>query len=341
MMTQQPLHELGCAQVTDYIIQVQQTGGREFKRTPTCSSIEEIEDEDLIAQKAKPKSSKHLLEEVNSDVEAPQVEERAEGVEPKFRSPPMDDKTDTLPRTTKTDVSSPDGEAQAHLSTLETQGPPISDAKVKLKKRRYTPAGASAAGVSVVVVQGWVGSMRNDCIDLRLDSCTDVTLISQEYLESLKDKPPCQKWMKLNLWQLTDKDSTIQGYVHIPIFMESSNGIILETEAEAYVVPNMTVPILLGEDYHLNYELTVAHKIDFRLVMNFTGVPYSVSARGVGCTKDFDRMRQSACTVASFVKSKLHKRNKAKKSRQKKKFGFEQRTVRAAEDYCLPPEECC
>ena len=276
------------AQVT--VLGVSKTGSQEFERTPTRPMIEEIEDEDLLAQKVKPKSSKHLLEEVDSDVEAPQVEERAEGVEPRFRSPPTDDKTDTPPWTAETVASSPDGEAQAHLSSLETQGPPTSDTKVKLKKRRYAPAGASAAGVSIVAVQGWVGSMRNGCVDLKLDSCADVTLISQEYLESLKDKPTCQKGMKLNLWQLTDKDSMIQGYVRIPIFMESSDGIILETEAEAYVVPNMTVPILLGEDYHLNYELTVAHKIDFRSVVNFTGVPYSVSARGVGRTKDFDRM---------------------------------------------------
>ena len=202
------------------------------------------------------------------------------------------------------------------------------------------PAGASAVGVSVVAVQGWVGSMRNAPIDLRLDSCADVTLISQEYLESLKDKPACQKGLKMNLWQLTDTDSTIQGYVRIPIFMESSDRILLETEAEAYVVPNMTIPILLGEDYHLNYELIVAHKVDFRSMVNFAGVPYSVSARGVSRTKDFDRMHQSACSVASFIKSKLHKRNKAKKARQKKKFGVDKRTVRAAEDYHLRPDEC-
>ena len=48
---------------------------------------------------------------------------------------------------------------------------------------------------------------------LRLDSCADVMLISQEYLESLKDHPNCQKGIKMNLWQLTDKGSEIQGYV--------------------------------------------------------------------------------------------------------------------------------
>ena len=117
--------------------------------------------------------------------------------------------------------------------------------------------------------------------------------------------------------------------------MESSKGVILEMEAEAYVVPNMTIPILLGEDYHLNYELTVAHRIDFKSVVNFAGVPYSVPARGVNRTGDFGRMRQSASTAASFIKSKLHRRKKAKSARDKKKFGIEKRTIRASEDYRL------
>ena len=212
--------------------------------------------------------------------------------------------------------------------------------KIKLKRRCFTPAGSSAVGVSVVAVQGWVGSMRNDQTDLRLDSCADVTLISQQFLESLKDCPPCQKGLKMDLWQLTDKDAKIQGYVWIPIVMESSEGVIIETEAEAYIVPNMTIPILLGEDSHLNYELTVAHRIDFKSVVNFAGVPHSVPARGVNRTGDFGRMQQSASTAASFVKSKLHRRKKVKSARDKKKFGIEKRTIRASEDYRLRPDEC-
>ena len=192
----------------------------------------------------------------------------------------------------------------------------------------------------MVAVQGQVGSMRNMLVDLRLDLCTDVTLISQEYLESLKDHPTCQKGIKMNLWQLTDKDSEIQGYIQIPMFMTSTDGILIETEAEAYVIPNMTVPILLGEDYHLNYKLNVTHQVDFCSTVNFTGTPYTVPARGVSHSKDFNWMWQSACAVGSFIKSKLHKHNKAKKARQHKKFGIEKRTIRASQDYCLHPEQC-
>lgn len=41
--------------------------------------------------------------------------------------------------------------------------------------------------------------------------------------------------------------------------MIATDGTQIETEAKAYIILNMTVPILLGEDYHLNYELIAAH----------------------------------------------------------------------------------
>ena len=299
------------------------------------TTIEEVDDEEWLAYLAKPKAPKHLLE----SMEEPESKdgEDSEKVEPKFRSPllqPVElDSLESDPQMANTTSE------EAHTFNAMT-GPPTKDPKIKLRKRRFTPAGSSAIGVSVVAVQRWVGSLRNDQMDLRLDSCADVMLISQEYLESLRERPMCQKGLKMDLWQLTDKDAQIQGYVRIPIFMESSEGVILETEAEAYVVPNMTIPILLEEDYHLNYELTVAHRIDFKSVVNFSGMPYSVPARGVNRTGDFGRMWQSASAAASFIKSKLHKRNKAKKARDKKKFGIEKRTVRASEDCRLRPDEC-
>ena len=307
------------------------SSGAEAYNASKRTTVEEVEDEDWIAYQIKPKSPNHLLEEIE------EADEDSEKVEPNFRSPPSQPVEFDRPAS---DLQQDNSATKEASSVDTTTRPPRNDFKIKLNRRRFTPAGSSAVGVSVVAVQGWVGSMRNSQTDLRLDSCADVTLISQEYLESLKDRPICQKGLKMDLWQLTDKDAKIQGYVRIPIFMESSEGVILETEAEAYVVPNMTIPILLGEDYHLNYKLTVAHRIDFKSVVNFSGVPYSVSARGVSRTGDFDRMHQSASAVASFVKSKLHKRNKAKKARDRKKFRIEKRTIHASEDCRLRPDEC-
>jgi len=55
---------------------------------------------------------------------------------------------------------------------------------------------------------------------------------------------------------------------------------------------------------------------------------------------DFDRMGQSAMLAGHFIQSKLHRRAKAKRHRQKVKFGIEEKTVCAAEDVCLKPHEC-
>jgi len=74
----------------------------------------------------------------------------------------------------------------------------------------------------------------------------------------------------MRLWQLTDKDSQLKGFVHIPIFMTMVEGDIVETEVEAYVVPGMTVPILLGEDYQQSYELNVTRSVEEGTHMSFS-----------------------------------------------------------------------
>ncbi|KDR65198.1 hypothetical protein GALMADRAFT_44837, partial [Galerina marginata CBS 339.88] len=125
-------------------------------------------------------------------------------------------------------------------------------------KAKPAAPGRASEGVSVMSVWGRAGSIRNSLIDLRLDSCADVTLISEEFLNSLKDKPPILQGIRMKLWQLTDKNCKLKGFVKIPILMTAEDGTIVETEAEAYVVPGMTVPILLGEDYQQTYEVSVS-----------------------------------------------------------------------------------
>lgn len=148
-----------------------------------------------------------------------------------------------------------------------------------------------------------------------------------------------QQGMKMQLWQLTDKDESLRGYVRIPIFMETTVGEIVELEAEAYVVPRMTVPILLGEDYQVNYEVGVTRNVETGTRINFAGTIHEIPAARVERTTDFDRLRQSALLVSKFARAKIHRRNKAKCLRRKIKFGVEEQTVHAAEDYLLKPHQ--
>jgi len=160
----------------------------------------------------------------------------------------------------------------------ETKDPPMIDTTIppptkenhfRLPKRRSRPEGTSAVGISVQSTKGFIGGLTNAETDLHLDLCADITLISQEFHESLPAKPSIKQGMRMQLWQLMDKDLKLKGFVCIPIFMVVETGDILETEAEVYIVPNMMVPILLGEDYQQSYEISITQNMELRTYIGF------------------------------------------------------------------------
>ncbi len=116
--------------------------------------------------------------------------------------------------------------------------------------------------------------------------------------------------MKLQLWQLTDTEASIEGYMQLPVFMETTSGDVLCTEVEVYIVPNMTISLLLSEDYLLNHEVQVSCNVEDGSSISFRKTSYKIRATPVNRTKDFDRLRESAYGHASFIKAKLHKWNK-------------------------------
>ncbi|KAK0185768.1 hypothetical protein F5146DRAFT_937614, partial [Armillaria mellea] len=123
------------------------------------------------------------------------------------------------------------------------------------------------------------------------DSCMDINLLSLEYYRTMVNPPSIRKGTKINLWQLTNKHSKIEGYVSVPIFTLSENGELIETEVEAYIVPQMSVPILLGKDYQLNYELMVKQSNKLGVTILYEDQDkYSVKATPVDKTEDFRRL---------------------------------------------------
>ncbi|KAF8204264.1 hypothetical protein K438DRAFT_1546930, partial [Mycena galopus ATCC 62051] len=141
--------------------------------------------------------------------------------------------------------------------------------------------GSSAIGISVLSVRGWVEDVENTPVDLRLDSCADISLVSEDYLCSLKSMPAIHKGRKMSLAQLTDAGTSIKGYVRLRMLMLSKDGEMLSAEAELYMVKGMSVPLLLGEDFQQNYELSVARNVERGTTIRFGGYPYEVEASGV------------------------------------------------------------
>ncbi|KAJ3473690.1 hypothetical protein NLI96_g12874 [Meripilus lineatus] len=210
-----------------------------------------------------------------------------------------------------------------------------------LKPRRKFIDGHSAVGQSVVAMRGRVSDLGESAIDLRLDSCADISLISEEYYNSLKNPPQRRTGLKLSLWQLTQKGASISGYTKLPVYLQSQEGDVFACEAEAYIVPGMTVPILLGEDFHTTYELTVSRNVAFGTSVHFGDTGKVVNAQGVRRTGDHNLVRKSAWSLhAHFVKAKTHRRNKAKRQRQRRALQQDKLLLRAAEDVRIPAHHC-
>ena len=259
------------------------------------ASIEEIEDKSMEAHRIKPKSQCHLLigiDEVDDTCDDPE--------EPSQDQDTSAEKSDCK-HALHSEMSA-NGEATAEAHTSNTTLPPPSNEKpFYLRKKRFTPAGTSALGVSVLSMKGWVSNLENGVVDLRLNSCADVTLISEDFFQSLKGAPKVMQGMRMQLWQLTDKDSSLKGFVRIPITMQSEEGILLQSEVEAYIVLGMTVPILLGKDYQLNYEVGVMRNVETGTWIHFTGTDFKILAHRVEHTMDFNRMRQSELLAGHFI----------------------------------------
>jgi hypothetical protein len=101
-----------------------------------------------------------------------------------------------------------------------------------------------------------VGSLTEPPIQLQLNSGANISLISEEFYKLLSLHPKLQKGMKLKLFQLTNK-AKILGYVVLSIFIPMTDGRTLKLREELYIIPGMNIPILLGEDFQVNYQISV------------------------------------------------------------------------------------
>lgn len=228
-------------------------------------------------------------------------------------------------------------------STRHSEGqglePPTAGEIRWVKPRRWKPSGTSAIGVSVLALQGHLNDPTEPMIDLRLDSGADITLLSAEAYASLRNPPKLKKGRKMQLWQLTDQSSDIEGYVELPVYIPCKSGELLAVTAEAYVVPRMNVPILLGEDFHVAYELGVTRHLEFGTTVAFGNTGLEAEARGVR-RELIPRMAMNTAHYASYVKAKLHRRNKARRRARKAAARRDAKVAKLSNNVRIPPRTC-
>jgi hypothetical protein len=90
----------------------------------------------------------------------------------------------------------------------------------------------------------------------RLDSGADITLISEDFFNSIPNLPRPREGLRMRLYALTG-EAKVLGYTRFSMFAQTADSSLVSFEVEAYVVRNMRVPLLLGEDFQVSYELGV------------------------------------------------------------------------------------
>jgi hypothetical protein len=94
----------------------------------------------------------------------------------------------------------------------------------------------------------------------------------------------------MKLVQLTQEEEGFQGYATLPVYLMTEEGDMIEVEPEVYIIPGMSVPILLGEDFHLNYGVAVTRNVETGSRVHFGSWEYTVRAQSVSCTQDVKRI---------------------------------------------------
>ena len=128
-------------------------------------------------------------------------------------------------------------------------------APITLRRRQARPPGCTFLGAKAIVTPVYLMHEDTNLTELVIDSGSDITLISENCLKNLKLPPKVRTGQKINLVQLTGS-AGITGYVSLPIIFPTSNGPV-RIDVEAYVVKGMTAPLILGNDFSDQYDLSL------------------------------------------------------------------------------------
>ena len=147
---------------------------------------------------------------------------------------------------------------ELRISTKNNSSPLQFGSSVTLKRRQARPPGCTFLGAKAIVVNVNLLKENDNQAQMVIDSGSDITLISENFLKNLKNPPKPKNGQKINLVQLTGSTS-ITGYVNLPVFFETPPGLV-RMDVEAYVVKGMTTPLILGNDFADQFELSLLRR---------------------------------------------------------------------------------
>jgi hypothetical protein len=134
--------------------------------------------------------------------------------------------------------------------------------------------------------------------------------------------PKPKEGIRMSLYHLTGQ-AKVLGYVKCSLYMVSAEGEVVRFDLEAYVVRNMQVPLLLGEDFQSAYELGIKRSAtghcEVQVGRSRHIIPAS-SAHSVDLGFEIRQasMAKSMKRLLPGVWRKTYQRSKARKRREEK-----------------------
>ena len=130
----------------------------------------------------------------------------------------------------------------------------ISKNLVRLHPKMRRPAGTHFMGAKNWVFPAHINSEDGHQMDVILDSGSDITLISEAEYKKLTDKPRRKEGRTIEIQQVAGT-LEIKQYITFSLFIKTDQGPVALEEIEAYLVPGMKRPFILGNDFADQYEL--------------------------------------------------------------------------------------
>ncbi|KAL1684810.1 hypothetical protein GGG16DRAFT_24639, partial [Schizophyllum commune] len=194
-------------------------------------------------------------------------------------------------------------------------------------RARSHPAGYNALDTNALTLPVRIGSPRGEQTHGRMDSGADITLMSEEFFKRVGTLPPYKEGLRMKLYHLTGS-AKVLGFTTFTMYARTKTKELVSFEVEAYVVRDMKVPLLLGEDFHTAYELSVKRHAD-----GSTDVVIGGSGRELAASSS-RRIQLGFCVVAQARSQGF---TRLKPRRTKRRMRKLESPVRAVEDVIIPP----
>lgn len=186
---------------------------------------------------------------------------------------------------------------------------PLTSRVIPAVKGRSYPDGYGSLGTRALHMKAFVSDLGQEPIRARLDSGADITLMSEDYWKTIPDLGKPKEGIRMKLYHLTG-NARVLGYVKTQLFAVATDGNVVSFDLEAYVVKDMRVPLLLGEDFQVSYELGLRRYATGHCEVLVGGSGRVIAASSAQAV-DLGFSIRSAQVGQSFVRAKSARRARA------------------------------